>query len=226
MHEVERFARALDVEAPEVKNLRLLADRHMVLFQLDFFRHTHVARVMKRSFDEDGLLATAKRVLGMRGLYEDPKLAARYRDLARLPAGTLGRGFMDYIDRNAFAVPGERRGFPEGGIYHDFGHVLTGYGTDPEGEIRMAAFQAGFMKDEPVFMLLFGVVTFGAGINVTPIAQPAAGGIFDHSGVMEGVFRAVDRGADLVVDLSDHWDHWAYVERPLDDVRAELNLKP
>jgi hypothetical protein len=226
MNAVERFARALDVDAPELATLRLLADKHTLLFQLDFFRHTHIARVVKRSLDEAGLIATAKSLLGMRGLHEDPPLAARYRDLWRLPPGTLGRAFADYIERNGFSVPGEKRGFPEGGIYHDFGHVLTGYDTDPQGEIRMAGFQAGFMKDEPVFMLLFGVVTFGAGVNVTPLPQPEAGGIFDTEGVTEGVLHAVERGAGLRVDLSDHWDHWAYVERRLDEVREELNLLP
>jgi hypothetical protein len=33
---VESFADALAVERPELRTLRLLADRHMILFRLDF----------------------------------------------------------------------------------------------------------------------------------------------------------------------------------------------
>jgi ubiquinone biosynthesis protein Coq4 len=198
----------------------------MTLFRLDFLRHSHLARVFTDSVREEGLLATAKGVLGFRGLHEDADLAARYRALERLPADTLGRRFTDYIRDNGFSYPGEKKGFPEAGIFHDFGHVLTGYATDPEGEMEMVGFQTGYMKRKPMFMLLFGVITFGAGLNLTPLPQPHAGGIFERAGVMERLLRAVQQGSKLTVDLSDGWDHWAYVERPVDEVRALLHLEP
>ena len=47
------------------------------------------------------------------------------------------------------AVPGEKHGFPEAGIYHDFAHVLSGCPTTSEGEIQDAAFIAGFKKENP-----------------------------------------------------------------------------
>ena len=223
---VESFADALGVEGPELRSLRLLADRHTVLFKLDFLRHTHLARLIQSSVRDEGLLATAKALLGQRGLHEDPELAGRYRALERLPEGTLGHAFSAYIRGNGFSYPGEKHGFPEAGIYHDFGHVLTGYGTDAEGEIQMAAFQAGYMKQKPFFMLLFGVLTFSAGVNVTPLPQPNVGGIFAREGMAERVVRALERGSKLTIDLSDGWDHWAHVERPIDEVAAALHLEP
>jgi hypothetical protein len=36
----------------------------------------------------------------------------------------------------------------------------------------------------------------------------------------------VQQGSKLGADLSDNWDHWAYVERPIDEVRAMLHLDP
>jgi hypothetical protein len=36
----------------------------------------------------------------------------------------------------------------------------------------------------------------------------------------------VERGSRVPIDLSDGWDHWAWVERPLAQARAELNITP
>jgi len=223
---VESFAAALGVDGPELTNIRLLSEKHLILFKLDSLRHSHIARVVKKSLHDDGLIATAKSLLGFRGLLEDADLAARYRALEKLPSNTFGRAFADYIQGNGFSYPGEKGGFPEGGIYHDFGHVLTGYSTEPEGEIQMAAFQAGYMKEQPIFMLLFGVITFATGINVTPLPMPKLGGIFAREDIPDLVFRAVERGAKLNIDLSDGWDHWPHVGKPLADVRASLGVEP
>jgi hypothetical protein len=223
---VEAYAAALGVGGPELTTLRLLADQHMWLFKLDFLRHSHLARVVTQSVHDGGLLGAARSVLGLRGLAEDPALAARYRALEALPEGTLGRRFAAHIERNGYAYPGEKGGFPEAGIYHDVGHVLTGYATDPEGEMQMVGFQTGYMKRKPIFMLLFGVLTFSAGINVTPIPQPDVGGIFAHEGMMEKILRAMRQGEKLTTDLSDGWDHWAYFPLPFEEARARLHLEP
>ena len=37
---------------------------------------------------------------------------------------------------------------------------------------------------------------------------------------------ALARGAACAVDLSDHWDFWPHLARPLDEVRAELTIPP
>ena len=33
-------------------------------------------------------------------------------------------------------------------------------------------------------------------------------------------------GSQLNTDLSDNWDFWPYVELPLDEARAKLNVPP
>jgi ubiquinone biosynthesis protein Coq4 len=160
----------------------------------------------------------------MRGLVQDRALAARYRALALLPEGTLGRAFLAYLEANRFSVPGDRRGFPELVIWHDFGHVLTGYGTDAEGELQMAAFQAGYMKSKPIFMLLFVALTFSAGINVAPLPQRSDHHIFERPGLIERMLHAFELGSKVNVDLSDHWDHWQWIDRPVDEVRTALGI--
>jgi hypothetical protein len=221
---VERFARALDVDAAEVKSVRLLADQRLLLFRLDFLRRSHLAEALKHQIEDHGLFGAVKALLGQRGYGEDPALAARYRALGDLPEGTLGRELIRYYQRNGFSLPGEKHGFPEAGLYHDFTHVLGGYDTDSPGEMQIAAFIAGYKRDNPFFVILFVTLTFSAGINMTPLPQPSAAGIFAEPGLADAFFRAVERGSRVTVDLSDHWDHWAHVARPIADVRRDLGI--
>jgi hypothetical protein len=223
---VESFARAVDIDAAEVHSLRRLADQRMLLFRLDFLRRSHIADIVKHQLEDQGFQGLVKGLLGLRGYLEDPDLAARYRALARLPEDTLGHQFIRYLDRNKFAAPGERFGFPEAGIYHDFTHVLSGYDTDPQGEVQIAGFIAGYKKENPFFVILFVTLTFSAGVNVTPLPQPHSEGIFAQEGLADRFFTAIERGSRVNVDLSDRWNHWDYVDKPVDEVRQALNIGP
>jgi hypothetical protein len=44
------------------------------------------------------------------------------------------------------------------------GHVLSGYDTDPDGEIQQAAFQAGFVRKDGFMFLFFGIAQFHLGL--------------------------------------------------------------
>lgn len=223
---VDRFARALGVETPYVRDLHLLARRQMLLFRLDFMRRSHLVDALRQQYEDTGLLGTIKAVLGSRGALEDPAVTAPYLALGDLPAGTLGRALFDHYRGNGFPFPGERHGFPEAGIYHDLAHVLSGYGTDSQGELQIGGFVTGFRRNNPIAVLLFVMLTFSAGVNVTPLPQPHVEGLLAEPGLAEKVLRAVERGAAVNVDLSDHWDFWPLLARPLDDVRRELNVLP
>lgn len=83
-------------------------------------------------------------------------------------------------------------------MFHDLGHLLSGYGTAPEGEIQQAAFQAGFSRHDGFPFLLFGIVQFHLGLRLTPIAQ-AERGFFD----VQRVLRAVERGAACNQDIAE-----------------------
>jgi hypothetical protein len=221
-----RFAQALGVDEPAVKVLRELAEHHRVLFRLDFMRRSHLFDAARISLREKGFIATAKEIAAFRGMREDPDRAARYEALGKLPADTLGYAFYRHCRDHGFAFPGERLGFPEAAIYHDFTHVLSGYGTDPAGEVQVGGFTGGYKKHSPIFVILFVILTFSAGINVTPLDQPVLRGIFATEGLAEKFFTAVERGSHVALDLSDRWDHWAWVEKPLEQARAELGITP
>jgi hypothetical protein len=131
----------------------------------------------------------------------------------------LGRALHDYFVDNGFKFPGEPGGLPM--VFHDVGHVLSGYGTDPEGEIQQAAFQAGFARRDGFSFLLFGILQFHAGIRITPVAKGYRG-LFD----VPRVLTALGRGAACKVDLSAGYDVFAHKDRSLAEVRAELGILP
>ena len=219
-------ARALGVDEPAVRVMNELANHHMTLFKLDFMRRSHIADMFKGAVHRDGFLATARSFTAFRGLREDPAVAARYKALGQLPQDTLGYAFWKHCTDNGFAFPGERFGFPEAGVYHDFTHVLSGYSTEPSGEVQIGGFTAGYKKHTPIFVILFVMLTFSAGTNVTPVEQPVSFSILAQEGLADGFFTAVERGSRVPLDLSDGWDHWAWVEKPLAQARAELNITP
>lgn len=224
---VENFATALGVTAPALTDIRLLAEQHMTLFKLDFLRRSQIADIMKDQLGQKGPLGLAKAVLTMRGVIEEPALAARYRAWNDLPEGTLGRSLVQFYAKNGFSLPGERKGFPEAGLHHDLCHVLGDYGTDPEGEVQVAAFTAGFKQKTPIFLILFAVLIFSAGVNVRPSNEDfTTVGVLGKPGTAERMFAALERGAQVNQDLTDKWDYWAYVALPLDEVRRRLNILP
>ena len=225
--EGEAFATAIGVSTPALVDLRLLTERHMTIFKIDFLRRSQIADIMKNQLAQKGPLGLAKAVLTMRGVMEDPALAARYRAWNDLPEGTLGRSLVEFYARNGFSLPGERKGFPEAGLFHDLCHVLGGYGTDPEGEVQVAAFTAGFKKERPLFIMLFAVLIFSTGVNMRPTNEDfTTVGVLGKPGVAERLFAAMERGARVNQDLSDKWDYWAMAALPLDEVRRRLNVVP
>ena len=224
---VEAFGAALGIASPVLADLRLLAEQHMLLFKLDFLRRGHIADIMKNELHNRGLLGFAKSVLGMRGLMEDPALAARYRAWEKLPEGTLGRGLIDFYNKHGFSVPGERNGFPEAGLYHDFSHLLGGYSTEPDGEIEVASFTAGYKRERPFYVVLFVVLIFSTGVNMRPTPDDfVTVGLLGKPGMAERMLAAIERGSKVTQDLSDNWDYWAWIELPLDEVRRRLNILP
>ena len=224
---VEAFADALDIAEPVLSDLRLLADHHMTIFKLDLLRRGHIGDIMRNELALKGPLGFAKSVLRMRGLMEDPALAARYRAWGKLPEGTLGRSLFDFYNQHGFTFPGERGGFPEAGLYHDFSHLLGGYTTEPDGEVEVGSFISGFKRERSFYVVLFVALIFSAGVNMRPTPTDfVTAGLLGKPGMAERMFAAIERGSKVNVDLSDKWDYWAWIELPIDEVRQRMNILP
>jgi len=218
---VERFAQALEVDAPEVRDLRYVLKGEMLRLRLDLARRFWLREKVKEIWNKEGIRGMYKFVRGMIGKYEDAALAARYQALEHYPAGSLGRAYWEYCRKNGFALPGEKGGAAEPILFHDCAHILSGYGTDPEGEVQIACFSAGFQRRDPWAFVFFVLLQFHVGIRMTPITR-ARTGFFDPVKAM----IAIRRGAAMTVDLNNGWDYWPVMGEQVEELRRRYNILP
>jgi hypothetical protein len=214
---VAELAHALSVDDAGILTLNELAGGHALLARIDMLRRLR-GFLMRRAESLPNLFKTAlPALLGL----ENRELAAKYQALEQCAAGSLGSALFQHYREHDFHFPGEVGGIPEWVVFHDVGHVLAGYGVDPQGEIQQAAFQAGFIKNDGFMFLLFGILQFHVGVRLTPIAQ-AERGFFDVKRVM----AAAARGAGCTVDLSDGFDLFSHVHEPVDELRTRWGITP
>jgi hypothetical protein len=212
---VRELATALEIDEEGLGVLYEITHGRALFARFDMFRR--FTRFIRNLDDFPGIIKFATPMLGFGGGNEE--VAGRYRALGACAPGTLGRAVHDHFVENDFRFPGEPNGFPL--VFHDLGHVLSGYATDPHGEIQQAAFQSGFARQDGFTFLLFGILQFHLGMRITPVAQ-GFHGLFDVPKVIE----ALHRGASCKVDLSAGFDIFAHKDRPLDELRAELGIPP
>jgi hypothetical protein len=223
------YARALGVKEPAVRVLRPLAKGNLVRFRIAFMRHAHIRTYLRNTRRiMGGVRPMIRGALVARGaIGENTELVARFRALEQLPEDTLGHQFFRHCQKEGLKFPGEKGGFPLGAMYHDFSHLIAGYDTSPEGEIKNAAFQAGFTQEEDdFFVALFALVIHTAGVNLAPFPMPKQPGRIAEGTLAWDWLHALERGAAMKVDLSAGWDFWDYVRLPIDVVRERLGVPP
>lgn len=215
------LAEALCINEQGLRVLHKAANGHKLLVRMDMTRRL-MGKFIGSAFQQEGI-AGIKKIVTPLFLHggEDPEVAWKYRQLGLLPEGTLGRAYWEHCIQRRFSFPGETGGIPERLVFHDFGHVLSGYDTDPQGEIQQGAFQAGFIREDGFVFLLFVILHFHLGIQITPVAD-AHVGLFDIPLVM----HALQRGAACKIDLSDNWNFWEVADVPVEELRERYGIPP
>ncbi|HBB35536.1 MAG TPA: hypothetical protein DDZ80_16805 [Cyanobacteria bacterium UBA8803] len=215
------LATALSVHEQGLRVLQEAASGHQMLARFDMMRRM-MSKIVVPALHEEGIAGVKKIVepLFFKG-GDDPAVAQKYHQLGQLPPGTLGYAFWEHYTQNHFPFPGEAGGIPERLVFHDLGHILSGYDTSPEHEIQQGAFQAGFMRHDGFTFLLFVILQFHWGLKITPVADPSEG-LFD----IPLVLHAVQRGAACKIDLSDRWNFWEVVDQPLEELRDRYGIPP
>lgn len=212
---VRALAVALGIDEAGLGVLYQITHGRSLIARVDMFRR--FTRFLRKMDEFPGIIDFAMPMLGIGP--GDPRLAAKYRGLERCATGTFGRALFDHFIENEFKFPGELGGLPM--VFHDVGHVLAGYGTDPQGEIQQAAFQAGFARRDGFTFLLFGILQFHNGMRITPVAKGYRG-LFD----VPRVLTALQRGAECKEDISESFDVFSRKDRALEEVRVELAIPP
>lgn len=218
---LKTLSEALSVHEQGLRVLQEVAKGHQWLVQFQMMRRM-MSQIVIPALHEEGIAGVKKIIASLFfKSSEDPAIAQKYHQLEHLPKGTLGHTLWQHYIQNGFAFPGETGGIPERLVFHDLGHILSGYDTSPQEEIQQGAFQAGFIRKDGFAFLLFVILHFHWKIKITPIADPAQG-LFD----IPLVIHALQRGAACSVDLSDHWNFWDVMDLPLDVVRDRYHIPP
>jgi hypothetical protein len=173
----------------------------------------------------------------------DPALTARYEGLGELDPGTFGRAFHEHYATNRYEFPGHELALAEAwATAHDSLHVLSGYSTSAQGELLVATFTGGqlspgtdFMESHtlPTILIYHLGIDINKGLNAGDQARIAAdpswrdnydGNV--HLGLdAEKLWVAWQRGLAMNTNVYDgHWDFWAVVDRPLDELRADYDI--
>lgn len=220
---VDAFARALGVDSRDLVALRDLADKHFLRARFDIARRFFAREKGLEYAKEKGLGWVVRSLTVMAGLREDAGIAARYRALEACPAGSLGRAYFDFVRGNGYSFPGERGSPAEMIALHDLTHVLSGYGTDPDGELQVLAFHAGCRREEkdPFSFLMFGIAEFHLGLAMSPVATGSTGKLDPVK-----MFRALERGSACTIDPTDGWDPWPVMNEPLPALREQYRIPP
>jgi len=152
-----------------------------------------------------------------------PVLAARFRELSLLPAGTLGRAYWEEYQRNGRAFPGEQSGINVAvAVPHDCTHLLSGYDTSPVGEVLTAAFTAAMHPSCPAEAhLLPCLFDWDLGIQINRLAVSASGALDPGQ-----FWLAWARGTCSRDLFAPGWDFWSCASMRLDDLRESHNIPP
>ena len=146
--------------------------------------------------------------------------------LRRLPAGSLGRAYLQFVETEQLSADGlveassigrddtmelqMRRYGERTRDTHDLWHVLTGYGRDTFGEACLLGFSYAQLKD-------FGIGVIAV-VGALKIAKECGIGVL---GAVWQAYRAGRRAQWLP------GEDWATaLAEPLDAVRARLNIAP
>jgi hypothetical protein len=156
------------------------------------------------------------------GKAADPALVAKFVALKNLDPASFGYHFWAHFTRNGYGFPGDPTGLnADFACRHDSVHVLSGYDTTARGEILASTFTAAMHRRFPMAGHIIPVI-FSLHLNVR---------INNVAGSIEGlldpteVWRAYAAGAQCKTDtFAPAWDFWAYVARPIDDLRREWNI--
>lgn len=166
---------------------------------------------------------------GRQLLADRPDLVARLADrdaLARLPEGSLGRAYLDFVEREGISAAGIRaaseqgmeRTLPEPLDFvsarmrdtHDLWHALTGYSGDVLGEVALLAFIFAQTRNPGIALII------GIGLLKTAVA---ANGGSARTTIFDG-FRRGRRSAWLP---AVEWEQ--LLELPLEEVRRRLSIE-
>ena len=209
----------------------LHALRQLVADPDDTPRVFEITRALGRPSLRRGALRFKSTPVGRRVLAERIDLLDTLRDrvqLAKLPAGTLGRTYHDFVYRENLSADGLVEASMAGGSHtyfddadmrryaermreqHDLWHTLTGYGRDPFGEVCLLAFTYA--------------QTGNKGLGLIALVGTLRGLQRAGARVPKAVWEAFQAGRHASWLPEQDWERLLHL--PVADVRRQLAIRP
>jgi hypothetical protein len=193
--QIAEFANALEVHEGMIEVAQQFASGNLGLAAFDFERNGYTSMWVPE--DASALHTSSELASAWDACVADPSLAAQWREMERLPVGTMGRRISEFYRARGFCYPGLPGSAPPLLAQHDWVHVLADYGTTVESELEVFAFIARANDDMRAFSLLAMVVSLfetgylraGAGLF-----EASPGHVSEH-GMATRVGDAMRRGA-------------------------------
>ena len=159
----------------------------------------------------------------------DEALFAQWSGLERCAEGTLGRKIWEFYQSRGFVFPGAKGSVSPMLAQHDWVHVLADYGTVIDCELEVFGFIAAAIPEPRGFSFLAAIL----GLFETGDIPQAAGGVLsadprhlERPGGPERLADALRRGRICNRDVMTGVDYFEYVDLPIDEARARLNIVP
>ena len=152
----------------------------------------------------------------------DAGLAARYRALAGLPAGSLGRALFDFHRAHRLPLPGEPGGLDDALVGRDLIRLLGGIAFDDEGEQQLIGFVAGLARLPMGRQLVLEAVaeTCAAAHLAGTLARGARPRLD-----LGALGTAYDRGVAASAELAREWPWWSVLGEDLAALRLRYGIR-
>ena len=173
-------------------------------------------------------------------LHYDDYFFETLEDFHALPQGSLGKCFAEFYSRNGLTIPTRQTVNPGYYVWHDMGHVITGYEATSIGEVCLGAFKLALHDSDANWMasltnfMIHEAGLFKPGAHVQYVPQGGSGdpygsdsskGVMEQPGAPDLLAEALQRGSSCTGDFTKV-DHLAIADVPLIDIRRQYNVLP
>ncbi|CAB4674099.1 unannotated protein [freshwater metagenome] len=156
---------------------------------------------------------------------QDRDYGAKLRALENCPPLSLGRTYFQYYQQFDSPFPGEDGGPHPSVASHDFDHVITGYDTDPPGELALQAMLLASNGFQDHFSSLVASLLLYESASLPFLTIIPKEAVLDRDGAMDLLANGFLRGQMTTVDCRS-LDHMAIVNRPLAEIRRDCGIEP
>ena len=216
---VDDFAACLNVSPETLNDLHQVRDNHLRRLLLNYGRRSMGEFLMLDTPSKfiRGVISALHQAIG------DPAVARRYQSLESFPENSLGHSFFHWYRDRQWALPGEHKSTSELLVNHDCCHILGGFNTDTQGEMNVAAFQAGLFTDGFGFESLLEVMLdfhLGKSFSTTTGLITPETGQFIPDAAMAGYEKGLACNINLIQDL----DFWDVADQQVTDLRVRYSI--